>query len=106
MTAPGLGLLDIIRVPGAARIHRGITGRCRNVIIICPDRYRQPAARTRTAAPGTGATASQRQRNPRDLSNNRCAAQTRMKQAHWLGWPKRNPRWEIRAASAEATDHP
>jgi hypothetical protein len=36
-----------------------------------------------------------------------CSTQTH----HWLGWPERNPRWEIRTASAEAgatadgTDH-
>ncbi|HUY52703.1 MAG TPA: hypothetical protein VMV92_44550, partial [Streptosporangiaceae bacterium] len=35
-----------------ARVHRGITSRCRNVIIFRPDRYRQPAAGTRTARPG------------------------------------------------------
>src|SRR5260370_34929489 len=38
-----LGLLrTLTRVPGAACVRWAITCRCRNVIIICPDRYRQP----------------------------------------------------------------
>jgi len=33
-------------------VHGAITGRTRTVIIICPDRYQQPAAGPRTARPG------------------------------------------------------
>jgi hypothetical protein len=64
-------------------VFRDIIRHCHNVTIIRPDCYRQPPPGPVPPRPAPN-PASQRQRDLPSLSNDRSAAQTRMKEAQYV----------------------